>query len=128
MHDVLISGAPWITGACAVLATVVVGVTGWRALQQWRRVRVVQQAASALVGVHLDRLDEAILLAGDRTGTIADGGERLARSLAQLRADAGHLQWLLGRVPHERDRLRGAIGDMLLPADDRSREGAGDGA
>lgn len=127
MPEPILDHAGWIALGSAVAAALVASVLAWRAWQQWRRVRVVQRAASALVGMHLDRLDDAIEIAGRRAGTMADGGEELAESLAELRADALHLKWLVSRVPDERDRLRRAIGDLVLPTDPRRRTEATDG-
>jgi hypothetical protein len=112
---VLEQAAPWIALAALVLAIALVAATGWQVWQRWKRVRLTQEAAVALVDVHRDRLDAAIALANERTGVVADGGEELAASLAEMRADAAHLRWMLGRVPEERDRLRRELADLVLP-------------
>jgi hypothetical protein len=123
--DSLVAAAVWIALGCALGALAVAAWAGWRAWQDWRRLRIVREAATALVDVHVARLEESVAVAGDRLGHVADHGEQLAESIAELRADVTHLRWLLDRIPAERARLRSAIGDLLLPTkerpDDRDR-------
>ncbi len=111
----LASAAPWIVLATGIFAIVVVGLTGWQAWRRWKRVSATQEAAVALLDVHRERLEAAIDQANERVGVIADGGEELAESLSELRADALHLRWMLGRVPAERERLRRELVELVLP-------------
>lgn len=117
MGEAVLDHAAWIALGCAVLAVGIVAHTARLAWRQWRRVTVVQRAASALVAVHAERVDEAIVLAGRHAGRLADRGEGFADLLAQLKADVEQLRWLLARIPDERDQLRHAIGDVLLPTE-----------
>ncbi len=107
--------APYVALGCGVFALVVVGLLGWLAWRRWTRVSQTQGAAVALIDVHRARLEDAIDLANERVGVNADGGEALAQSLAELRADAAHLGWMLRRVPDERERLQRELLDLVLP-------------
>lgn len=107
--------APFVALGCGVFAIVVAALFGWQAWQRWQRVSATQDAAVALIDVHQGRLDAAIDLANERVGANADGGEALAELLAELRADAAHLRWMLGRVPEERERLTRELLDLVLP-------------
>ena len=114
--------APFVALACGALAIAVIAITGWQAWRRWQRVSLTQQAAVALVDVHRERLEAAIDLANERIGVNADGGEALAESLAELRADAAHLRWMLGRVPEERERLQRELLDLVLPTSTGARD------
>ncbi|MCW2920940.1 MAG: hypothetical protein JWL76_814 [Thermoleophilia bacterium] len=116
--------APFIALGCGVFAIAIIAAFGWQAWQRWKRVSATQDAAVALVDVHRARLDAAIDLANERVGANADGGEALAASLAELRADARHLQWMLERVPAERERLTRELLDLVLPTPAGGREDA----
>ena len=111
--------APWVAVGCALAAVVIVAWFAWRTWQAWRRVRLTQQAAVALLDVHRDRLDDAIARVNERVGVIAEGGEEFAASLAELRAGAEHLQWVLRQVPESRDELRRELLDLVLPTRER---------
>ncbi|MCB0877598.1 MAG: hypothetical protein KDC46_01265 [Thermoleophilia bacterium] len=126
MPDALLDAAGWIALGCGIGALLVLAYMGWRTRQDWRRVRLTQQAAVALVDVHADRVLASIDEANERVGRVADDGEQLAESLAQLRGDVSRLKWLLEQVPQERARLKRAIGDLLLPTDDTRRKGDDD--
>lgn len=124
MPDLLADTAAWIALGCAVAALIIVAIAGWRSWRAWKRVRVVGRAASALVDVHMSRLDDALTLAGEQAGRLADDGERLADALADMKSEFARLRWLLEQIPDERGRLRRAIGDLLLPtSDERARTG-----
>lgn len=107
--------APFVALACGVLAIVIIAITGRKAWLRWKRVSATQAAAVALIDVHGERLEAAIELANERIGVNADGTEALAESLAELRADAAHLRWMLARVPEERERLQRELLDLVLP-------------
>ncbi len=107
--------APVVALACGAFAIVVIATAGWHAWRRWRRVRLTQQAAVALLDVHQERLEAAIDLANERIGVNADGGDALAESLAELRADARHLRWMLGKVPDASERLQRELFDLILP-------------
>jgi hypothetical protein len=111
-----LSAPAWLAVGCGVGAVLLVAYAGWRTWQAWRRLDLTRDAASALVEVHRARLDASIMSASDRVGTMADGGERLADALGELRADATHLTWMLKRVPDERARLRDALLELVLPS------------
>lgn len=111
----MVQAAPFVALACGVIAIVVIAISGWQAWQRWRRVRLTQQAAVALLDVHQERLESAIDLANERIGVNADGGDELAESLAELRADARHLRWMLAQVPDASERLQRELFDLLLP-------------
>ncbi len=107
--------APYVALGCGLFAIVVVAAAAWHAWRRWKIVSATQEAAAALIDVHRERLEAAIDLANERVGTNADGGEALAESLAELRADAKHLGWMLRRVPDERERLQRELLDLVLP-------------
>ncbi|MCW2924102.1 MAG: hypothetical protein JWM98_1506 [Thermoleophilia bacterium] len=109
--------APWIAAAVGLVAAAAVGWWAWQAWCDYRRVQRTREAALALLDVHRDRLDAAMALAGERSGTIADDGEALAASIAELRGDVDGLRWLLERVPEARATLRREVLDTLLPTD-----------
>lgn len=109
--------APWLALAVGTIALAVAGIGGWRIWRTYRRVRQTRTAAVALIDVHRARLDAAIDLAGRGAGGLADGGEQLASSIADLRSDVDHLRWMLTRVPDARARLRREILDTVLPTD-----------
>lgn len=115
--------APFVALACGALAIAVIGITAWLAWHRWRRVRATHEAAVALLDVHGERLESAIVLANERIGVNADSGDALAQSLAELRADARHLRWMLGRVPEERERLQRELIELLLPTSASDRDG-----
>lgn len=114
--------APFVALACGVLAIVVVALAAWHAWQRWQRVSATQEAAVALLDVHRERLEAAIDLANERVGVNADGGESLAESLAELRADVKHLGWMLGRMPAERERLQRELLHLVLPTTSGARD------
>ena len=114
--------APFVALASGATALVVVGLTGLRAWRRWKQVSRTQEAAVALLDVHRERLDAAIELANERVGGVADGGEELAESLAELRADAKHLGWVVGRIPEERERLQRELLDLVLPTSTGRRD------
>lgn len=122
MPELLEQSAPWIALAAGVLAIAIIAIAGWRMWKHWTRVNLTQQASVALLDVHRDRLDATIAQINDRMGTLADDGEDLAESLAELRADARHLRWMLGRVPAEQDRLRRELLELVLPTRSGSRD------
>ena len=109
--------APWIALAAGVVSTIASGVFAWRAWRVYTSVEQTRQAAVALVDVHRDRLEDAIVRAGDHAGALADGGEDLAEAIAGLRGDVDHLRWLLTRIPEERARLKRELLDLVLPTD-----------
>lgn len=111
----LVDAAPWVALGAVALALVVSGWQGWRAWQAWQRTNRTRQAATALLDVHQERLDEAVRRAEAQMGALSQGGEALAESLAGLRADVTQLRWLLGQVPEQRERLRRELIDTLLP-------------
>lgn len=120
MREALLNGAPWLAAACALVATIVVASTAWTAWQRWRELGVVRRAAAALVDVHAERLEASVQEASRATGKLAEGGEQLADSLAELRADAEHVRWLATRVGDERERLVRELVDAVLPSSRRS--------
>jgi hypothetical protein len=121
MPDALEDHAVLAVLICAVAALLIAAIMGWRAWTQWQRLSLVRRAATSLIDVHSARLDEAVALASEHAGTIADDGEQLAESLAQLRSDVDHARWLLDRIPSERDRFMHELGELLLPARERER-------
>lgn len=98
-----------------VAALLVVAIPARGAWRSWRRARITQQAASALLDAHASRLDETLRAFDERTGALADDGEQLADALAELRADASHLRWVLGSVGEQRDRLGRELYELVLP-------------
>jgi hypothetical protein len=135
MPDALITAAPWIALATGVLAIALLVVAGLRTWRTWRRARVTQEAAAALMDVHMSTLDESIRQLDGHAGAFADDGERLAEALAELRADVAHLRWMLGRIPAERERLVRELYELVLPTGggeraergERVRSGGDDG-
>lgn len=115
MLNLILDNAAWITITCAALMTLTVIAFSVRAWHQWRRLKIVREAASALVAVHSERVDEAILIASRKSGAITDRSEGLADLLVELKRDIDHLRWLLDRVPSDRAALERAIADILLP-------------
>ena len=110
---------PWIVLVIAVLAG---GCSAYMAMstkRDWDRLQLTQRAAVALLDVHRDRLDAAAARASALTGELADDGEELAAAIAELRADADHLGWMLSRIPDERERLRRELLDLVLPTERR---------
>jgi hypothetical protein len=114
----------WVALGAAVVATAVIAYAGWRTWRTWKAFRVTQEAASALIDVHYTRLDEAIATAGEHAGQFADRGEELADALAELRADAMHLRWMLARIPEERERLERELLEIILPTRERAKDAA----
>ncbi|MCW2955307.1 MAG: hypothetical protein JWO69_176 [Thermoleophilia bacterium] len=105
----------WIAVLAGALAAGLVawaGVGAWRAFQ---RVRLTHDAALALLDVHQAKLDATIAAVSDNTGKLADTGEELGEALAELRRDATHLKWVLGRIPEAQGDLRRELIDLLLP-------------
>lgn len=121
------STAPWIALLAGLAAVAVATVTGVRAWRAWRRTRITRAAAVALLDVHRARLEACLDELGRRTGDVAVGGEELAECIARLRGEIRHLQWLLARIPQERERLSRELFDLLLPtgAHGRRTERAG---
>lgn len=117
--------APWLALVTGVFAITAAASGGWRAWRSWRRTRVTQEAAIALMDVHQARLEATLSQLDELVGTCADGGDRLADSLAELRADAQHLRWVLARIPAERERLGRELLDLVLPTAARDRPAAG---
>ncbi len=105
----------WIAIGSATVTTLVVATTSWMAWRAWRRTSRTQAAAGALLDAHRARIDEALAVTATRTGALAEDSEQLAVSLGQLKADAEHLKWMLGRIPEGRDRLRQEFLDLVLP-------------
>jgi hypothetical protein len=121
MPELLQEHALLIALLCAAAAITVTAAMGWLTWKRWQRLSLVRRAAQSLIDVHAARLDEAVALASEQVGTLADDGEQLAVSLEQLRADVDHARWLLDRIPTERDRFMHELGELLLPTAQRER-------
>lgn len=106
--------APWVALGAAVFAAVLVGTVGLRTWRHWRRTRVTQQAAVALLAVHQERLETTIERVSDAAARVADGGDELAEELAELRADAAHLRWMFGQIPQAREQLTRELAELVL--------------
>lgn len=119
MPDWLVEHADLVALGAAIIGFVAVAVPARRSWASWRRARVTQQAATALLDVHLGRLDETLRCLDERTGTLADDGEQLAESLAELRAGAAHLRWMVAEIPEQRDRLARELYELVLPTGTR---------
>lgn len=117
MPELLVDAAPWIALCAGSLALVIVGWNAYLAWHLWRRARVTQQAATALLDVHAQRIDSSLQVMDQHAGAFADDGERLSAALTELRADVGQLRWMLGRIPQERARFMREVSDLLLPTD-----------
>lgn len=128
MPEVLVAAAPWIALFAAVAASAVVAAMALRAWRDWRRTNVTRQAATALIDVHMADLDRTLQQLDEHVGSFADGGERLAESLSELKADAAHLRWMVGRIPDERERLARELYELVLPTGARPGGGAGEQA
>jgi Flp pilus assembly protein TadB len=115
MPDALVDASPWIAIVAGVLAAALVAWSGLRTWRSWRRTRVTQQAARALVDLHVSQLDAAIGKLDAHMGALADGGEELADALGELRADVAHLRWLLEQIPEGRERLARELYELVLP-------------
>lgn len=115
MHDALVEYAAVLAVGVGIAALLVVAIPARGAWRSWRRARITQQAASALLDAHATRLDDTLRAFDERTGALADDGEQLAEALAELRADASRLRWMLGSVGEERDRLGRELYELVLP-------------
>jgi hypothetical protein len=128
MPDALVVAAPWIALAACVFAIALVAWFALRTWRAWRRTRVTQQAATALIDVHMSQLDTALERLDERMGNAADGGEQLADGLGELRADVAHLRWMLGRIPDARERLARELYELVLPTGGGDRAAATSGS
>lgn len=122
MPEGLANASPWIALAIGVLAGVLVASFGLRAWRSWRRTRVTQQAATALIDLHMAQLDTALGRLDGHMGTLADGGEQLADALGELRADVAHLRWMLEQIPEGRERLARELYELVLPTGDSATD------
>lgn len=126
MPDVLVTAAPWVAVATLLVVINLLAVTSMRTWHTWRRARVTQQAATALIDVHMSKLDESLQQLDTHVGAFADDGEQLAEALAELRADVAHLRWMLGRIPAERGKLVRELYELVLPTGEREHARSGD--
>jgi len=112
--------AGWITLgalALALVLLVVFGIRAWRAVASFNQTK---RAAQALIDVHTERLEATIVTAGSSVSRVADHSTEVVTAITDLRANAGHLTWMLRRVPEERDRLQRELLEVLLPTAKRA--------
>lgn len=111
----LVDLAPWTALGAAIVAALIVVITGTSAWRQLRRTAATRAAASSLMDAHLSRLDAAVEHARAGSTRTDAGTQRLRASLAALQQDVALLRWLLQQIPEQRARLRRELLDLVLP-------------
>lgn len=115
LPDRLVDLAPWIALGAGVALLLVLAWSGLRAWRAWTRTRDTKDAATALVDLHVDRVEQTLDRITAHAAETGECGAELGAAVDELRAEVDHLRWLVGRIPAGRDQLRRELLDLVLP-------------
>lgn len=112
-----VSLASWIALASGCIMLPVLAIMAFRTWRIWRRVDQTQDAASALIDTHVDKLQQRVEQTTALVHASTAQGAELSDDVAQLSANVRALHWVLTRVGAEKTRLQRTLLDMILPTD-----------
>jgi hypothetical protein len=114
--------APWLALGTGIAATLVLVVLLVGAVRRGMTVMRALDATSHLFDAHLTALDVHAEAMSATSTRAAGRSEQLAEAVGRLGTSVRALMFLLRSIPDERERLRRAVLDALLPTEDDRRE------
>jgi hypothetical protein len=116
-----VESARLVAAAAAVLAMIGVSWVAVSTYQKYRSFQRIFDAAALLLGVHMDAVAEKSEVMATRMEGTGEAAAEMTRHTRRFAADLRELRYLVRLVSEEKERLKSAVIDLVLPTGSRRR-------